>query len=376
MWKDKHLDKITLKNIVLLITYTIFLVFVILHSSSVLKFLSMVFSLLKPFIYGFIFAFMLNIPMRFFIKKINFGSEKFRKILAGICSIVCIVCLLMFIISIVLPQFIESTTSLLQEFPSYAQSSEKMILTWMHEFGLDETLIEQYNRYSAKLEESFLNLFSSILPAIVSLTGNILSTLSDMVMAIVIAIYFTLSKDVLITQIKKVLYVFLPKRTYEYLCSIFVLSNKTFSAFISGQLIEAIIIGVLCYVGAIVLNFPYAPILSVIIACTNFIPIFGAIVGTLLCAMLLLFVNPWQAFLFLLFGIVLQQFEANLIYPKVVGNSVGLSGMWVLLAVSIGGGLFGFGGLVFGLPAFAVIYRLFADYVNAQSIKKKVKNVE
>ena len=168
----------------------------------------------------------------------------------------------------------------------------------------------------------------------------------------------------MIRQLKRALFAFCSEKKYHYLLHVGELVNKTFSSFLTGQLTEAIIIGVLCYIGCLVFRFPYAPILSVIIGCTNIIPIFGAIFGVAVSALLVAFVNPLQGVFFVIFGIVLQQFESNLIYPKVVGGSVGLSGLWVLFAITIGGGLFGFVGMLLGLPTFSVIYFLLREEIN------------
>ena len=160
-------------------------------------------------------------------------------------------------------------------------------------------------------------------------------------------------------------------------CGSLILPTQPFPAFITGQLVEAVIIGVLCYIGCLVLGFPYAPILGVIIGCTNIIPIFGAIFGVVLCALLVAFVNPLQGVFFVIFGICLQQFESNLIYPRVVGTSVGLSGLWVLFAITVGGGLFGFAGMLLGLPTFSVIYSLLREEMNRRvRLKRENSSVE
>lgn len=376
MWKDKHLDKLTLKNLILLITYTILCILAMIRLDQVWKFLSMVFSLLKPFMLGFVFAYIFNIPMQFFYEKINIKKQSVRKGMAQIASLLCIVGLFVFMISIVMPQFIESITSLVQEFPYYVQSSENILLVWMEKLGLNHALIEQYDHYSTKIEETLLTTASSILPTIFSLTKNIISTFTDMILSFVIAIYFILTKDLLLVQVKKTFYALLSENIYLYLLKVVQLSHRIFSGFISGQILEAMIVGVLCYVGVSVLQLSYAPILAVLLGCSNIVPIFGPIIGTFIGGMLLLFVNPWQALIFIIFALVLQQFEANLIYPKVVGNSIGLSGMWVLLAVSVGGGLFKVSGLIFGLPVFAVLYHLFANFINEKTRDKEKKRVE
>ncbi len=372
--KDKLLSQLTYKNILWIITYTVLLVLFIVKLDMVIAFVSKIASLLTPFAIAFAFAFIFNLPMRFFLRKLPASITKGRKVIAVVLSLLCIIGGLAFVISIVVPQLIDSIKTLIVEFPSYVSSTQQLAQDVMKSWGIDSSVISQIDQYSAEIETAIINVASGILPKIVSITSGIIATLTNVVMAVVIAVYLSVSKEKLIRQSKKALYAFLPQPKYNHLVHVIKLTNKTFSSFVSGQLVEAIIIGVLCYIGASILQLEYAPILAVVIGCTNIIPIFGPIIGTGFGALLLLFVDPIQAVIFVVFGILLQQFESNLIYPRVVGNSVGLSGLWVLLAVSVGGGLFGIVGMIIGLPMLAVGYRLFADEVQRRTqMKKKVK---
>lgn len=372
--RDKLLNKLTYKNILWIITYTVLLVLFVVKLDVVLAFLSKILSLLTPFAIAFAFAFVFNLPMRFFLRKLPSSLQKGRKVVAVLLSLFAILGGLTFVVSIVVPQLVDSIKMLIVEFPTYVSSTQELAQDLMKSWGIDATVINQIDQYSAEIEQAIVSMASSILPQIVSITTSVISTLTNVVMGIVIAVYLTVSKEKLINQSKKALYAFLPAGKYNHLVHVVKLTNKTFSNFVSGQLVEAIIIGVLCYLGASLLRLEYAPILAVVIGCTNIIPIFGPIIGTGFGALLLLFVDPIQAIVFVVFGILLQQFESNLIYPRVVGNSVGLSGLWVLLAVSVGGGLFGIVGMVIGLPMLAVGYRLFADEVHRRlQLKKKVK---
>lgn len=374
MIKDKLLNQLTYKNILWIITYTILLILCAFKLEVVLHGLQKVASLLTPFAIAFAFAFVFNLPMRFFLKKLPKNIQKGRKLIAVVLSLLCILSVFAFIISIVVPQLVDNIKMLIVEFPSYVKATQVLLQETMKDWGIDETFIQQLGQYSADIEKAVLSMASTALPKIISFTTGFISMVTNVVLAIVIAVYFTISKNTLIAQCKKVLYAFLPEKKYNHFVHVVKLTNKTFSNFVSGQLVEAIIIGILCYIGASILRLEYAPILAVVIGCTNIIPIFGPIIGTGICAVLLLFVNPMQAVIFVIFGILLQQFESNLIYPRVVGSSVGLSGLWVLLAVSVGGGLFGIVGMIFGLPTLAIAYRLFADEVNRRlEIKRQHK---
>lgn len=372
MFKDKLLNQLTFKNILWIITYIFLLVLFVVKWDVCMGLLSSFLSLISPFIIAFVFAFIFNIPLRFFMRKLPKKVKKGRKAISVTLSLLCIIGVLAFVIGSVVPQLIESISLLVKEFPHYVSSTEKLVIDLTNQYGVDESFVDIFNDYSAEIEQGVMNVASTLAPRLLNFTRGIVSTVTNIVLAIVIAVYFVISKDTLIKQSKKALYAFLPENKYNYLVHVVKLANKTFTGFVSGQLVEAIIIGVLCYIGASILHIEYAPILGVVIGCTNIIPIFGPIIGTGICAVLLLFVNPINAVIFTIFGIALQQFESNLIYPRVVGTSVGLSGLWVLLAVTVGGGLFGIVGMIFGLPVLAVIYRLFADEVNKRVKKKKL----
>ncbi|MEG1732467.1 MAG: AI-2E family transporter, partial [Longicatena sp.] len=281
-----------------------------------------------------------------------------------------------FIFRIVVPQVVDSISMLIASIPGYFSSIQKTMEQMILDKDIPQEVFEQIGAYSQQIQETLLNILKHGLPEIYSLATGFASSIANIFLALVIAVYLTVSKNKLMEQLKRFFYAFTSEKVNTYAIKVVRLTNKTFSAFITGQLIEAIIIGVLCYIGCLILRFPYAPILSVIIGCTNVIPIFGAICGVGICALLVAFVSPLQGIFFVIFGICLQQFECNLIYPRVVGTSVGLSGLWVLFAITIGGGLFGFVGMLLGLPTFSVIYFLLRDEMNRRIDEKKHKERE
>lgn len=373
--KNKKINRLTLKNILFIITYTIALIWVMLHLNEVLNALSLVLSLLKPFIYGIMMAFVFNLPMKFFLKKLPDTLGKWRKPLAAVLSLLIIITIIAFIFRIVMPQVVDSVTSLANSLPGYINSAQELIEKAIENRDIPTEVIDQLNKYSNQIQETLLNLLKNGLPHILTFASGFASSIANIFMALVIAVYLTVSKDKLINQAKRFLYAFLPSKVNDFTLKVARLTNATFSAFITGQMVEAIIIGLLCYIGCLIFRFPYAPILGVIIGCTNIIPIFGAIFGVGVCALLVAFVNPIQGVLFVIFGICLQQFESNLIYPRVVGTSVGLSGLWVLFAITIGGGLFNLMGMLLGLPTFSVIYTLLREEMARRVALKKSKEM-
>lgn len=374
MFTNDKLSRITLKQAMLLITYTVVLFLLAMNYRSVLDIIKQSIGLLKPFLYGIALAYVFYLPMKYFLRKLPKQIQKGRTIWAAGCALLVILIVFAFIFNIVVPQVIDSITSLANALPTYIDEMQITIDTWMNKFDISKQVMDQIVAYSAQIQETLLNVVSNLLPQIVSATKGLTTSIANVFMALVIAVYILFSREKLQRQVKNMLYAFSNDKVNDYVLHIGHIANTIFAKFISGQLVEAIIIGVLCYIGCILLKIPYAPIVSVVIGCTNIIPIFGPIIGTAICGFLILFVSPIKAIAFVIFGICLQQFESNLIYPRVVGSSVGLSGLWVLFAITVGGGLFGLGGMVLGLPSFAVLYTLVKEEMNRRiALKQKRK---
>lgn len=368
--KNQKLNRLTLKHALLLITYTVALIWVILHMHEVVDVINMIIGMMKPFIYGIMMAFIFNIPLKFFLNKFPDSLKQWKKPLAVLCSIVVVFGILIFIILIVVPVLVESIANLVATLPVYFEDTMRAINKMVQNGTIPKEVLDSIGQYAEQIQNSILNALKNIVPQIISMASGFASGLANLGIAFVIAVYLTISKDKLISQLKKFLYAFTSTRVNRFLLKVGKLTNVTFSNFVAGQLVEAVIIGVLCYIGCLIFRFPYAPILSVVIGCTNVIPYFGPFLGTGFGAFLVALVNPLQAVFFIIFGSVLQQIESNLIYPRVVGTTVGLSGLWVLFAITIGGGLFKLPGMILGLPVFSVIYTLIREAMNKR-IKEK-----
>lgn len=368
--KNQKLNRLTIKHALLLITYTVALIWVILHMHEVVDVINMIIGMMKPFIYGIMMAFIFNIPLKFFLNKFPDSLKQWKKPLAVLCSIVVVFGILIFIILIVVPVLVESIANLVATLPVYFEDTMRAINKMVQNGTIPKEVLDSVGQYAEQIQNSILSALKNIVPQIISMASGFASGLANLGMAFVIAVYLTISKDKLISQLKKFLYAFTSTRVNTFLLKVGKLTNVTFSNFVAGQLVEAVIIGVMCYIGCLIFRFPYAPILSVVIGCTNVIPYFGPFLGTGFGAFLVALVNPLQAVFFIIFGSVLQQIESNLIYPRVVGTTVGLSGLWVLFAITIGGGLFKLPGMILGLPVFSVIYTLIREAMNKR-IKEK-----
>lgn len=355
---------LTLKNILIILSYAALLVLGVIYFESIFQYLGELLNIIQPFIIGFILAFIFNIPMKFFEKKLTIQNKKKRRVVSAILSVLLILLVLLLVVMVVVPQVIENVRTLIDNLPSIFAQAEKWLNYVFEEIRLSPDLLDKINEFQTRFAQTFISTLTAWAPNIASGVSHITTSVINIFMGFVMAIYMIFSKDKLIRQVKKFAHALFNDQHYQYISEVVKLTGTTFENFLAGQLTESIIIGVLCYIGCMILDIPYASIAAIVIGFTNIIPYFGPIIGAVISSALILFVSPVKALIFLVFSTLLQQFESNLIYPHVVGNSVGLSALWVLFAVSVGGGLFGIPGMVFGLPTFSVIYELLRRWTN------------
>ncbi len=360
----KKVKDATFKEVLILVGLVILMLFILMNYSWLWETLMTLLGVVKPFIYGVCIAFIFNIPMQFFMRKLPPRKDgKKPKLLAAMITLLCFILVITLIIWIIVPRIVDNIIMLLNNFDNYRAEVEKFIEVLFANIGLEESAIDSLVNSLSDLSNQFIGVLQSLVPAMFNIVTTIASSITNVIFSILIAMYLVISKEVLIRQGDRIGKVLLNEKRYHVFKELMHLISDTFASFISGQGIEAVIIGVLCYIGCKILGIEYASIVSVIIGVTNMIPIFGAIIGTAFSALFIAFVNPIQGLVFLVFGICLQQFESNLIYPHVVGSSIGLPALWVLFAVTVGGGLFGVAGMIFGLPTFSVIYEVFRRYI-------------
>ena len=373
---NEKLKNMSIKNLVFLVSYIAVLVLGILYFENILGSISLVSAILKPFILGLIFAFIINIPMKKIELLLPDKPKGFKRGIALVLSVLLILAVLVIAVMIILPQLSENVMMFVEQLPTYINN----VIVWIediltkYEISSDiifAGVIEELEKLQTSDINTIITKITSMIPGIALKVTNFTANILDIFMGLVMAIYMLLSKETLFRQTKRFMKAICDKTRYDYILDVAHLSSKTFESFFTGQLIEAVIIGVLCYIGCMLLNIPYASIAGVVIGCTNIIPIFGPIIGAVIAGVLILLVSPIKAVVFIVFSLILQQLESNLIYPKVVGESIGLSALWVLFAVTLGGGLFGIVGMIFGLPAFSIIYELLRRWTNQRLSEKQ-----
>lgn len=367
---DKMRD-LTLKNMIILVTYIAVLILCLMNFKSIMSFIGQLFGIIEPFIIGFVLAFIFNIPMKYFIKKLPIQNEKTKKLVSAILSVLLVIVILVVLIMVVLPQVIDNIRTLIDNMPTIFNQVEKWMDYFLTEVKISPDIMTKIEEFQQTFGKTILSKLTTWVPGIALGVSHFTSGIINIFMGFVMAIYMLFSKDKLMRQVKRVGRAFLKDQQFEHVTEVIRLTSSTFENFLAGQLTESVIIGVLCYIGCIILDIPYASIAAIVIGFTNIIPYFGPIIGAFISSVLILFVSPMKAVIFLIFSTLLQQFESNLIYPHVVGSSVGLSALWVLFAVSAGGGLFGIPGMIFGLPTFSVIYELLRRWTNHRLKQKK-----
>ena len=356
------------------------------NPSQAWRFVSGFFSLFFPFLLGGCLAFLVNVVLRpvergwrrLWGKRYGPRQDKARRPLCLLISVLLVIGVVFALFFVIVPSLKDSIVNFvnllperilqlqnwwnqlssflaehgahLPDFSLNGQEMQQKILDWMRQYG-----------------DQFLN---TTISTAIGITSSVVSLIFNLVLALAFALYLLAQKETLTRQAKKVVQAIFSSKRAQQITELAHMTNRAFSNFVTGQLTEALILGCLCFLGMLIFRLPYAGVISVIIGFTALIPIFGAFIGVAIGALLILLVNPIQALWFILFIIVLQQIESNVIYPRVVGKSVGLPGIWVLAAVTLGGNAFGLLGMLFAVPLCSVLYAVARRVVHRRLAQK------
>lgn len=347
---------------VTLITIVVFFSF---YNLSALKsFVGNMFSLVSPFVLGFAIAFLLNKPMMFIEMKLlgslNMKSGHKRTISAIFAIIIGIAAVSAFF-WLLIPQLIDSIVSLVESFPSYITQFQAFVEEMIQKNNLD---IEEIQKFfgGQDIFSKLTQMVSEALPEMARISYNFMSSMLNLLLGIMSALYMMMDKEKLCRHARIAIYAIFPNETATYLIHTGHTTSDIFNNFIIGKAIDSLIIGVLCYIGMSILQLPYAILLSVIVGVTNMIPVFGPFIGAVPGMFILLIIHPLYAVYFALFILLLQQFDGNILGPLILGDKLGLPSLWILFAVCVGGGIFGIVGMFIGVPVFAVIYTLAREW--------------
>ena len=370
--------KLPMKNLIILILIAIFTYWGLNNYQIIFNIVNTIFKVFFPFLLGGVFAFILNIPMskieRLFSKLAKGRrSKKIVRIISIILSILFFASIIGIVSFLLIPELVENIESLMDVIPTIIGNIETFFLE----------LVDKYPELQVEMENTFNNMqnangiISNILNYIINgaigFIGSLISGFITLFTALVFSIYMLSQKEHLIRIFKKILYASCKRKNANYISKVLALTNKTFNNFISGQCVDAIILGCIIFIASLIFEFPYAIIISVLTSITALIPIFGALIAMVVGAILIVITDPFQALIFIIVFLVVQQLEENFIYPRVVGGSVGLAPIWALLAITVGGSLFGIIGMLVGLPLASVTYAIISGNVNNRLKEKEIE---
>ncbi len=376
-----HFEKKTLKNIFLGVGACIILYWILHETERVKSVLDVLSGIFAPFVVGAGIAFIINVPMRSIENRfVRIKKDGWRRTVALLITIAVIAMVITLVFYLLIPQVTATAKTFIESLPPFFAEVQENVIAFLHE---NPQLMEWVG---SRIDLNNMNL-SGILQKALDVAGNSLATILagaftaiggiagiivNGVISAVFAVYCLFNKEILCRQGRKLLYAYLPEAWCDNIIRVLRLTNSTFSNFLSGQCLEVCILGCMFAASMAIFRMPYIPLVSVLVAVTAFIPVVGAFVGCLFGAFFILVDNPIQAVGFVVMFLVIQQIEGNLIYPRVVGNSIGLPGMWVLLAIAIGGELMGVAGMFIMIPLASVVYVLLSEITNVRLQRRNI----
>lgn len=375
-------DKVKIKQISGLMVLAAGLILVLIYSQQIFQGIGMAFTIISPFVVGGVIAFILNLPMNLIEKKLlgkwnGKVAGKLKRPLSMVMAIISVVLIIIVVFLTVIPQLTRTIGVLGNQIPAFTED----VIDWLANFSDEYPQIEEeikkleelevnWDQISDNIVKFLKNGLSSVVTSTFSVASSIIGAVVNFVVSFIFALYILSQKEKLAGQGRRILTAYLPGRVCYKVEHVLALLYRNFSKFITGQCMEAVILGTMFVIAMTIFRMPYAVMIGVLIAFTALIPIVGAFIGCFVGAFLILIENPMQALVFVILFLVLQQLEGNLIYPRVVGNSVGLPSIWVLMAVSVGGSLFGVGGMLTFIPILSTVYTLLRESVNERNKKK------
>lgn len=372
----------SIKKSCIIILFAGLVMLAVLNIHSITQGVALVGNILMPFWIGIIMAFILNMLMvpinNFLAAKIFKKNKKPAKPVSIVLSYLIFILIIVALLAFVIPELTNSIATFIGNWSTYIEELQDMINDITLKYDIDAVSLNKLTESLTANIEKFANqalaYIGNMVPHVVAFMSNIVGFLFNIIMAVVISANILVYKEKLMSQISRTTKAYLPK-LYDWLSKLAVVTADTFRRYVSGQFIEALILGGLCYIGMMIFRFDYALLISTVIAVTALIPVAGAYIGGAVAVILLAIISPIKAIMFLVYLVILQQIETNLIYPRVVGSSLELPGIWVIFAVTVGGGAFGILGILFAVPVMSVAYKFIREaVVNREGKDAKDRN--
>lgn len=417
-------DKKIFKSILMLVTVGILLVAIILKLDSILGILKVIFSLLAPLIWGIGIAFVVYPMFDFFsrnikkllefiqkkaseskdkkgtpkipaskkkslispemaekLEKINLfrkeqkelkkkdskslsGTEITARVFGVVIAYLILIAIVALTILLLVPQLGESITLFASNLNSYIGNLQGILDKASETFGISASINTPLESALNTLLTNLSKIVSELVPKLLDLTKTLALMISNIIIGLIMSIYMVLDKDAIVKKTSQIFKALVPEKTYRTLAKVTNLTSRIFSGYISSRFLDSLIIGIICYICMVIIGFDYPLLISVVVGITNVIPVFGPFMGAIPSAFILFMIDPMEAVWFSIFILILQQIDGNIIGPKITGDSIGLPVIWTMVAILVGGGLFGLPGMLFGVPAVAVVYTLITDEMN------------
>lgn len=378
-----ELNKKNFKKILLLVFFSAVIVCAVFNFKSVLSFGGRVVSIFTPLIAALCVSFVLNVLLRALENKVFFfwnkSKHKFvNKLKRPVCLVLTYLLalgIISLLVLVIIPDIIDTVLYVVKALPDFLKNAREWIVGVADGFGIPEskvpTLNLDLNATIKALQELLTNYSNTIVNGAADITSSLVGGVYDGLFSLIISVYVLAQKERIGRFVKRIIDAYIPKKTAKQIYHVSALASESFSRFIGGQLTEAVILGMLCYIGMLILRFPNAAIISVLIGVTSLIPIVGAFVGVGIGALLIVITNPIKALFFIAFILILQQIEGNLIYPRVVGKAVGLPSIIVVSAVLVGGNIGGILGVLLSVPLSALLYTLLKESIASRKQKEQ-----
>ena len=360
----------TITGIIIAFFYVLFT-----HVPAIVKFIKGFLKIVSPFLWGFLFAIILLPLAKFIEEKLPEKlSAKRKRNIGAILSVSIFVLAVILVFLIIVPQLIMSISTLSKNINNYSGNFNDLNAFLSNTLHLSNDAIKIINDYSSQIMQGLLSFVNNAIPNIVAVLTTTISTIFNFIMGIVIAIYVLVDREGFAKSYSRIFKSILTPKAYQNSMTFFDVSIQKFSQFFSGKLLDSLIIGIICFICMVVLRLNYSILISVFVGVCNIKPFFGPFIGAIPSALILLIDNPTSALIFLIMIIILQQIDGNLIGPRILGDSVGLSSIWIMFALIVGGGYFGFAGMLLGVPIFAIIYFIVKYFVNEELDRIEIKN--
>ena len=358
------------------IAASVMLIFVLLDSEKMLGAINKLFSVFSPVITGFFIAFILN-PLLNFFEKTIFKKvltldkhKKAKRALSMVCTYLVFFGILTLFGMLIVPSLIESLTDLINNLQGYYTKGVALINELLVKINVSKDTLSSFESIGNDVVAEVTAAIKALLPKLGALATSAFGFVKTAFIGFAFSIYMLASKEIFKAQFSRVLYTFTSKKTHNRVRRVAQLSYYSFSNYLSGYLVDSIIVGIVCCIVMLIFGWPYPALISTIIGVFNMIPIFGPVIGAIPSTLLIFLINPWQALFFVIFIVILQQIDGNFICPRVLGERIGIKPFWVMLAIVVGGSLFGIGGMVLSVPAFAVMYSLARTYLDRKYREK------